>query len=194
MQLFTSSAALIVPVDRACRALRQPGFDIADVLQVTGRGGDPRRGHGAGSLLSPEDEQRMTHALREQAPGLAFLIVAEEFEDRWFSHWHEHERVAVVSTAGFVDMTGLPVEAFIAYELLLHGLRARSARYDPHALFHETSRGCLFDFCRDKPEIAVKLQLGHICDECVRALADVDIDPARLLTQWQAVQDLAHPR
>lgn len=189
LHLYVGSTALMHAAERARSVLHGPSLEVADVRLYTA--GNVAR---APSPLRAQLEERALRLLRTRAPGMAMLVVEQELEDRWFSHWHADARVVVVSTAGFVEMTGLPLEAFLAYEMLLHAPSMRSARYDPHALVHDEHRGCLFDFCRDKAEIAVKLQVGHICDHCVRGLTAVDVDPAALLAQWQTVQELAHPR
>jgi hypothetical protein len=142
-------------------------------------------------VLAPADEQRLLSALRPAA--FTVVFVEEAMQDGWFSHWHANHRTVVVSCAGVVDLTGLPQEAFIAYELLFHGLRTQSARYDPLKMAHPDSRGCLFDLCADKAELAVKLQAGHICGDCERKLAVLGIDPSRVARLWSAVQALAHP-
>jgi hypothetical protein len=131
--------------------------------------------------------------LRVAAPAAAVVFVAQELDNAWFSHWHPAERVAVVSTAGFAELTGLPLPAFVAYELLLQSLPTRSPRYESRDFLHRESRGCFFDFCADKAEIAVKLQVGHLCDDCVAGLAAIGIDPTSFLAQWSVVQALAHP-
>ena len=66
-------------------------------------------------------------------------------------------------------------------------------RYDPLALAHRRSRGCLFDLCLDKAEIAVKLQAGHICEECLAALRHLGVDARATGRSWSAVQALAPP-
>lgn len=148
----------------------------------------------AGSLpLARADEATLVAAVARTAPGITLLFVEQVLDDGWFSHWHGVERTAVVSCAGFTAMTGLTLEAFVAYELLFHGLRAHSDRYDPLALAHRRSRGCLFDLCLDKAEIAVKLQAGHICDECLAALSHLGVDARATGRSWSAVQALAHP-
>jgi hypothetical protein len=143
-------------------------------------------------VLAPSDEQRLLSALR---PAAAFTVVfvEEALQDGWFSHWHANHRTVVVSCAGVVALTGVPQEAFIAYELLFHGLRTQSARYDPLQMAHPDSRGCLFDLCADKAELVVKLQAGHICSDCERKLAVLGIDASRVARLWSAVQALAHP-
>jgi hypothetical protein len=54
--------------------------------------------------------------------------------------------------------------------LVLHGLHV-FPDYSPEDLMHEDTRGCLFDFCRDKTAVSVKLETGGLRDDCRGALA-----------------------
>ena len=187
LQLYAGSRALLNAVDQARRAL-------ADVVaHVPLLHGGPNGIEGWSTPLQPEREQALLHALPVIEPAAAVVFVDQELHDAWFSHWHPRERVAVVSTAGFSELTGLPLVAFIAYELLLQSLHTRSPRYQSRAFLHLNGRGCFFDFCADKGAIAVKLQAGHVCEDCRAGLAGVGIDPAALSAQWSVVQALAHP-
>ncbi|MBM4280824.1 MAG: VWA domain-containing protein [Deltaproteobacteria bacterium] len=181
------SRSLLLVVDEACRALA--GVAAAAPLLH----GGPRGIEAWPTPLSPDREQRLRRDLRVGEPAATVLFVAQELDDAWFSHWHPQERVAVVSTAGFAELTGLPLVAFVAYELLLQSLRTRSERFDAREFLHREGRGCFFDFCGDKGEIAVQLQAGHVCDDCVAGLVRVGIDPQELAAQWSVVQSLAHP-
>ena len=142
-------------------------------------------------VLHPGDEERL---LRRLPPtnDLTVVFVDEHLHDAWFSHWHPRHRAVVVSCAGVVDLTGLAPEAFVAYELLFHGLRTQSGGYDPLKMVHKEHRGCLFDLCAEKAELAVKLQAGHICGACVTGLKDLGIDATAVARLWSAVQVLAH--
>ena len=187
VQLYAGSRSLLVPVDAGRRALS--GIDAGSVMLHGGMRGIEHWP----SPLSREREQRLVDELRRAAPAISLVFVEQELGDRWFSHWHPDARVVVVSTAGFTEMTGLPLKAFAAYELLLHGLRTRGRAYDANDFAHAQSRGCLFDFCADKAEIAVKLQVGHVCEQCRAGLARADIDPVSVEAQWSSVQALSHP-
>ena len=124
--------------------------------------------------------------------GLVGLIVTEtRLADLCFSHWHARERTAVVSLADWERNSQMNPAAFVAFEILRHGLRAVNAAYDPDAIMHEVSRGCLFDFCREKTEIDRKLRSGGLCEDCVRSLGRmrVPVEPLRLALG--VVRDLA---
>jgi hypothetical protein len=48
--------------------------------------------------------------------------------------------------------------------------------YDVESFLHPETRGCLFDFCQQKPELEIKLQAGHICAECTERLLRARIE------------------
>jgi hypothetical protein len=87
----------------------------------------------------------------------------------------------------------VPAAALIAYEALLHGLRAMNPSYDPIYVMHQETRGCMFDFCQEKPEVEIKLQAGHICTECLGMLSSFGFDTDLVTRAWTSVQQLAFP-
>jgi hypothetical protein len=84
----------------------------------------------------------------------------------------------------------LPDTAFVAFEIVLHGLR-RYPDYDPEGLFHEETRGCLFDLCRAKRTIDAKLGAGAVCDACRTALEASGGPVARVEALGEAIRGLA---
>jgi Ca-activated chloride channel family protein len=126
----------------------------------------------ADGFLDARAESRLVQALSSlPGDGPRFVFTEMGLRDHWFSHWHAAEQVVVVSTAGWHQLTQLPLSAFIAYELLLHGFRALCPNYDPTRLLHEETRGCIFDRCRRRKDITSKLQMGDICEDCRQGLA-----------------------
>jgi hypothetical protein len=55
-------------------------------------------------------------------------------------------------------------------------------------LWHEESRGCLFDFCQRKWELALKLRTADICGDCTAAFQGIGI-PDDLLRQTVAIME-----
>jgi Ca-activated chloride channel family protein len=142
--------------------------------------------------LSGEDERGLTAAaLAQSASAIKVVFVEQVLQDGWFSHWHAGDRVATISVAGLDRLISLPAESFVAYELVLHGLRALSASYDPMRLLHRETRACLFDLCENKAEVGIKLQAGHICVDCLQKLPAAGLDPDVVTRLWRAVQALA---
>jgi len=165
-----------------------PGLPRVEVVDVSARA--------YGRVLDKTNEAALVSAVSTTTPAagsVTIVFVDASLHDNWFSHWHADSRVAVVSVLDFAPMTALPLSSFIAYEVLFHGLRTQSDGYDPLTLAHKADRGCLFDLCLDKAEIAVKLQAGHVCAECVRRLTALHVDAPRVQRMWSAVQGLAHP-
>jgi hypothetical protein len=124
--------------------------------------------------------------------GLAIAFVPLQLADSWFSHWHADRSTAVVSTFGWEQTAGVPLAAFVAYELLHHGLRRLGPRYQPEDWAHQDTRGCLFDFCALKPEIEIKLQTAALCDECWKRLLDIGAPMESLERLLDVLRELAH--
>jgi Ca-activated chloride channel family protein len=152
-----------------------------------------------GYTLSPDtltqsDEGKLRNHASSDEPGAVNVVLVElPHADAWFSHWHARELVAVVSLAGLDRLITLPPASFVAYELVLYGLRALQAGYEPAKLLHDDTRACLFDLCASKPDVAIKLQAGHICAGCLHRLADIGFDRDEVAALWRRVQGLAQP-
>jgi Ca-activated chloride channel family protein len=144
------------------------------------------------SPIAAEEERRMVEVVAGHSLTVAFTL--RPHRDNWFSHWHEQQRVALVSLHGWERVSSIPRAALVAYEALLHGLRVMSPQYDPVRLLHRDTRGCLFDFCERKEEVEIKLQAGHICDACTERLCELGFDPKAVARVWSGVQQLAHVR
>jgi hypothetical protein len=97
------------------------------------------------------------------------LFTTRRFADNWFSHWHESRQAAVVSLAGWDGSFGVPAEAFVAYEVIHHGLRLLGPAWEPERLAHAETRGCLFDFCAHRSDVDIKLQAADFCTSPPRA-------------------------
>lgn len=145
-----------------------------------------------GPTLSAAEEQRLVRSIASP-PALNIAFTACGHHDNWFSHWHGEARVALVSLHDWRRMSSVPAAALIAYEGLLHGLRAMNPSYDPIYVMHQESRGCMFDFCQEKAEVEIKLQAGHICTECLGHLSRLGFDTDLVTRAWSAVQQLAFP-
>lgn len=142
--------------------------------------------------LAEDDERKLTaEAFALSRSAVKVVFVEQPLLDGWFSHWHASEGTAVVS---IFDLNRLPVvrvESFVAYELVLYGLHALSATYTPKSMLHAETRACLFDLCRDKAEVRLKLQAGHICAACLQKLPALGLDGDAVTRLWRVVQTLA---
>ena len=141
--------------------------------------------------LSLLEERALVEAIAK-APFTTIAVTASGHWDNWYSHWHPDHRVALVSLFGWGAMSRVRPSAMIAYETILHGLRVVSDSYEPANLLHAETRGCLFDLCAQKPDVEIKLQAGHVCDECRRKLASYRISEPLVARLWSAVLQLAH--
>jgi Ca-activated chloride channel family protein len=149
-----------------------------------------------GPPLEPDEEgQLIARALVRAVPaGVYVVFVTRPFADGWFSHFHPHQRAAVVSLAGWEDGTvRAPLDAFLAYELVLHGLRLLGRAWRPERLLHEETRGCFFDACVHRPDVERKLQAGELCPACRQTLAAAGAPLDRIDRLAQAVRLLAAP-
>jgi len=67
-----------------------------------------------------------------------------------------------------------PISYLIAAWLLRSLMyRSQSEIFDN---LHKTPRGCLMDLCMDKTEIILKMRTGDICEDCMHAIADRDVN------------------
>jgi Ca-activated chloride channel family protein len=125
---------------------------------------------------------------------LAIAFLENAHFDNFFSHWHPDRRVALISMHDWSAMSTVPAAAMAAYEMVVHALRVLSPAYDPQEFWHVETRGCLFDFCRQKQELEIKLQAGHVCEACESKLASANIPVACVHRLVSVVQGLAHAR
>lgn len=132
--------------------------------------------------------------VRAVPAGVYVILAARPFADNWFSHFHADRRAAVVSLAGWEDGTyRVPLEAFLAYELVLHGLRLLGRAWVPERLRHEETRGCLFDACLHRSDVELKLQAGDLCPSCREALVAAGAPLDRVERLARVVRLLAAP-
>lgn len=144
------------------------------------------------SPLSPADEKELADGLRRRwsrndAAVLVF-VTPRPLADGWFSHWHDGQAVAIASTSGVADITGVPLAAFVAYETFLHGLR--EAGIAPERLMHD-DRGCLYDLCETRDGLDRKLREGAFCDVCRRVLERAGLLPEPAGTIARVIRSLA---
>lgn len=190
LTLIPGSRAALGPVRAAARALTDSlaGSNLA--LSLTG----PLPEHGsAPRVLTPAEERWMVQEVRELAPidGVKLVVTEHGLHNNWFSHWYEAEQLAVASLYDWKRTSPLPASAFVAYELVLHGLRGLNPGYMPEHLLHDEARDCLFDFCRKKAGITPKLRFGGICRPCRLGLGQIGIPAAPILDVLADVRALA---
>jgi hypothetical protein len=127
------------------------------------------------------------------AAGARLVLTDLGFEDNWFSHWHARSATRVTSLAGVVEHAGIEPPAFIAYELMLTLLYLLSPVFNELQITHGEVHACLFDFCGDRRDLAVKLQNMDICPACEAELVRQAVPVGLLRRLAAAVRELARP-
>ncbi len=151
-----------------------------------GRRGPPRPGRGGPAARRRSSPDALPASIR-------ILFTAQRLSDNWFSHWHGDRRAAIVSLDGWDGSFGVPAEAFVAYEVIHHGLRLLGPAWEPERLAHAETRGCLFDFCAHRADVDIKLQAADFCPSCHAALAAAGLPMGRLQRLAEVVRTLAVP-
>jgi len=149
-----------------------------------------------GPPLEPGDEMQLLDSCLSRAlpADVPILFTTHELADGWFSHWHDSRRAAVVSLAGWWRRVfAVPIEAFVAYELILHGLRGLGSCWTPERWMHAETRGCLFDFCRDRRDMEIKLQAADLCPSCRTELERGGVPMDRVGRLLEVIRTLAVP-
>jgi hypothetical protein len=145
-------------------------------------------------LAAIEEQQLLDDILPGALPAaVRVLFTTRRFSDNWFSHWHEGRQAAIVSLADWNGGFGVPVEAFVAYQVIQHGLRTLGPGWSPERLAHAETRGCLFDFCAHRSDVEIKLQAADFCPSCRASLAAAGLPLDRLLRLASVVGTLAAP-
>jgi hypothetical protein len=191
--VMVSHPALFSPVTRGLRALVPPAPDLfGDVAARLLAPSLPSL-----DLLSGQEERALVEetSRRNEGARIRFLFTPRRLEDNWFSHWHAGAGVAVVSMADWDGGFEVPPEAFVAFQLVQHGLRLLAAPgFDPRALLHDETRGCFFDLCQTREDIEIKLQTGHLCPDCYHGLIRGQVPLDRVQSLLEVIRTLASLR
>jgi Ca-activated chloride channel family protein len=151
-------------------------------------------GESSPPLQAGEEMQLLDDVLSRAVPAhVSIVFTSQAFADSWFSHWHDSRRAAVVSLAGWDGGCAVAAEAFVAYEVVLHGLRAIGPCWTPDQWMHAETRGCLFDLCGHRGDMEMKLQAADLCPSCRAALGRSGVPLDRLQRLLEVVRTLAVP-
>jgi Ca-activated chloride channel family protein len=152
------------------------------------------RANESGPLDPAAEIQLLDEALAQAAPAeTCVFFTPRPLSDNWFSHWHGSRGAAIVSLAGWRSGPAVPAEAFVAYELILHGLRVLGPCWAPDQWMHRDTRGCLFDFCEVREDMEIKLQAADLCPSCRATLERAGVPLDRLQRLLEALRTLAVP-
>jgi Ca-activated chloride channel homolog len=155
----------------------------------------PIGGGESGPPLEAGQEIRLLDDVLSRAvpADVSIVFTSQALADSWFSHWHDSRRAAVVSLARWDGGDAVSTEAFVAYEVVLHGLRALGPRWTPEQWMHGETRGCLFDFCARRQDMEIKLQAADLCPSCRATLERGGVPLDRLQRLLEIVRTLAVP-
>lgn len=95
----------------------------------------------------------------------------------WFSAFQE--RNIFVHTAGWTKITQKNAKYPISYQVIeniMQSLMKIDISETPNDYVHDTTRGCMNDFCKNKEEILSKLRTADICDDCQQKIGNEGID------------------
>jgi Ca-activated chloride channel family protein len=144
----------------------------------------------AEKTLGAGPEVSLVNAAAPSPDGVRVVFTPRRLGDDGFSHWHELRKTAVVSMADWNGDEDAPAQSFAAFEIALHELRLRASGFDPDSLLHET-RGCFFDRCDTRAELAMRLRGGTLCEPCRRALVAIGVPVGTLASVFNVVRLLA---
>ncbi|WP_437932681.1 SIR2 family protein [Sorangium sp. So ce291] len=100
----------------------------------------------------------------------AIIVTGCRLLDNWFTH--TQQGVAVVSVAdwkvAFLNDSKMPHAApdanlLLSLSLVVFMVLLEARDYD---VLHERTTGCVCDLCVNKPDRAVKIRAGFVCDDC----------------------------
>lgn len=80
----------------------------------------------------------------------------------------------------------------ISYEVVAWILR--SLMYDTQEELqkeaHLRSRGCVMDFCDEKEDIILKMRTGDVCNECLKRISDIGVNPVFLGNIFNTMENI----
>ncbi len=112
-------------------------------------------------------------------------VTGRGLSDNWFTHAAgEHALITVDDwqIAFLGDVTGFPAEGpdtnlLVSFALTVTVVLAGCREVD---IVHERTVGCLFDFCINKPERALKARAAYVCKECAATIASYGVSSVDL--------------
>lgn len=94
-------------------------------------------------------------------------VIDKPFHDNWFSHEESH--YSVITTSDWNDHFAPPsLVAYLIYQMAQAAVNFEFNLNESQVLryAHETTVGCMFDFCGIKSEIRNGMRVGAICPKC----------------------------
>jgi hypothetical protein len=125
-----------------------------------------------------------------------FGILEEPIENNWFSRAVWGRGVGYITTHSWELVSDLPVESFLAYELVENltellwiADEAEGQRFLTEVVHLGVGRGCLYDMCDFKPRIGIKIRSGDICPECL-SLLESRLDDRELMAVLEMLEGI----
>ena len=119
------------------------------------------------------------------------LLTKTPNEQNWFAVPDPQEmRNGFVHYEDFSWITSAPSSAIAAHYTLkgIFNALLGDAQIPWQEVVHEDARGCLFDFCRDKRELGIKLKTADICGDCMKVFQSTGM-PDSLIQQTTAIME-----
>jgi hypothetical protein len=146
---------------------------------------------GPGVALSGDDELGLAYALATTSNAVKIAFVRGSLADGAPSHWHDGEKVAIVSLPPGTRWPALPRRRRSSLEMVRHGLRQRCPGWDPGVAVHRDGRRCWGDCGDAQADIEAKIAAGDLCPGCRRLYEAAGVDVEQLLSLAVAVRQLA---
>jgi hypothetical protein len=112
-----------------------------------------------------------------------YLLTRTKNEMNWFAAEDEEQmRNAFGHVEDFSWFTTAPVSVIASHYILKTVFNALLVLggITLEDMWHKESRGCLFDFCKNKWELNIKLRTADICGDCMEALKSIGISDGLL--------------
>jgi hypothetical protein len=129
----------------------------------------------------------------DQIPASTFIVLLTKTpnEQNWFAVQDPNQmRNGFIHFGDFSWVTSAPSEIIAAHFILkgLYNILLHEAQVPWKEMFHQTPRGCLFDFCADKQDLSFNLRTADVCGDCMQVFQSVGI-PDAILKQTVAIME-----
>lgn len=109
----------------------------------------------------------LSYNVRNDFQSYLIYVIEKPFHDNWFSHENSH--YSVITTSDWNDHFAPPsLVAYLIYQMAQAAINFEFNLNERQVLryVHETTVGCMFDFCGIKSEIRNGMRVGAICPKC----------------------------
>lgn len=115
-------------------------------------------------------------------------ITQKELDNNFFSDADDNYKIAIISLhESELYSPPFKIEEYLKSEILL-SIMLILAKMN---IGHYDTLGCLFDFCKNKKDIVVKLHSGSICADCKARLMYYGLTEAELVSSQKILWDIS---